>query len=112
MTVRALSEEDRAQLPLVFLETAEELRKRNALDLEEKPEGASILVTPKDAGSEISWIRLSVSQDGSPSALSFQSSAGDRTEFRFEGFRTEAPLDAAAFAIRPPAGTRIVENEP
>ena len=112
MTVRALSEEDRAQLPLVFLETAGELRKRNTLDLEEGPEGASILVTPKDASSEVSWIRLALSPDGSPAALSFQSSAGDRTEFRFQGFRTEAPLDASAFAIRPPAGTRIVENEP
>jgi outer membrane lipoprotein-sorting protein len=112
MTVRALSEEDRAQLPLIFLESADDLRKRNTLDLEDGPGGASILVTPKDAESEISWIRLALSPDGSPAALSFQSSAGDRTEFRFQGFRTEAPLDASAFAIRPPAGTRIVENEP
>ena len=112
MTVRALSEEDRAQLPLIFLETADDLRKRNTLDLEERPEGASILVTPKQSGSEVSWIRLALSPDGSPAALSFQSSAGDRTEFRFQGFRTEPPLDASAFAIHPPAGTRIIENEP
>jgi len=112
MTVRALSEDDRAQLPLIFLQTADELRKRNTLDLEGRPGGASILVTPRSPDSEVSWIRLALAADGSPAALSFQSAAGDRTEFRFEGFRTEPPLDASAFAIHPPAGTRIIENEP
>lgn len=112
MTVRELTEDDRAQLPLIFLEDADELRKRNTLDVEEKPQGASVLVTPKDPASEVSWVRLGLAADGSPASLSFQSSAGDRTEFRFERFRTEAARDASAFDIHPPAGTRIIENEP
>ncbi|HKB72581.1 MAG TPA: outer membrane lipoprotein carrier protein LolA [Thermoanaerobaculia bacterium] len=112
MTVRALTEDDRAQLPLIFLESADELRKRNTLDLEQGPGAASILVTPRDPDSEVSWIRLGLAADGSPASLSFQSSAGDRTEFRFEAFRTEPPRDVSAFAIHPPAGTRIIENEP
>jgi outer membrane lipoprotein-sorting protein len=112
MTVRALSDEDRAQLPLIFLESADDLRRRNTLDLEEKSDGASILVTPKDPESEVSWIRLGVASGGEPVSLAFQSSAGDRTEFRFEGFRTETPRDASSFEIHPPAGTRIIENEP
>lgn len=112
MTVRPLTEAERAELPLVFLETAEDLARRNRLDLEERNGGASILVTPKDPASEVSWIRIALSADGSPAFLSFQSSAGDRTEFRFGAFRKEPPLDASAFAIHPPAGTRIIENEP
>lgn len=112
MTVRALSDEDRAQLPLIFLESADDLRRRNTLDLEEKGGGISILVTPKAPESEVSWIRLGVASDGAPVSLAFQSSAGDRTEFRFKGFRTEPPRDASAFEIHPPAGTRIIENEP
>ncbi len=112
MTVRPLSEAERAELPLVFLETPEELARRNRLDAEEGNGGASILVTPKDRASEVAWIRIALAADGSPSSLSFQSSAGDRTEFRFGPFRTEPPLDASAFAIHPPAGTRIIDNEP
>ena len=112
MTVRPLSEAERAELPLVFLETAEELARRNRLDLEPGKGGASILVTPRDPASEVSWIRIALSADGSPSSLAFQSSAGDRTEFRFGPFRTEPALDRSAFDIHPPAGTRIIDNAP
>jgi chaperone LolA len=112
MTVRPLSDAERAELPLVFLETAEELERRNRLDLEKGNGGASILVTPKDSASEVSWIRVALTADGSPSSLAFQSSAGDRTEFRFGPFRTEPALDPTAFAIHPPAGTRIIDNAP
>jgi len=112
MTVRALSDEDRAQLPLIFLQTAEELAKRNTLEVEERATGATILVTPKAPESDVSWIRLTLAADGAPAALSFQTSSGDRTDFEFHGYRTESPKDPSTFAIHPPAGTRIIENEP
>jgi outer membrane lipoprotein-sorting protein len=112
MIVRQLSDDDRAQLPLVFLESPTELAKAYALALEPHPEGATILLTPKAPEPDVSWIRLSLSAAGTPIALSFQSAGGDRTEFQFKGFRTLPPRGAADFTIRPPAGTRIVENEP
>ena len=74
-------------------------------------EAGAVLVTPRDPDSEIAWIRLRVSPDGSPAGLAFQTSAGDRTEFEFHAFRSEAPKDASAFTVHPPAGTQIIENE-
>jgi outer membrane lipoprotein-sorting protein len=112
MTVRTLSEADRAQLPLIFLQTPEDLARRNKLEAEASADGTTVLVTPRDAESEIAWIRLVLSPEGVPRGLSFQTSAGDRTEFRFRGFRAEPPNPPAAFLLHPPAGTRIIENEP
>lgn len=112
MTVRALSAEDRAELPLIFLQTPEDLARRNRLEAEASAAGMAVLVTPRDAGSEIAWIRLLLSPAGVPQGLSFQTSAGDRTEFQFRGFRAEPAKDPSAFLIHPPAGTRIIENEP
>jgi len=112
MIVRQLSDEDRAQLPLIFLESPAELAKAYALSLEPGAGTVAVLLTPKTAGGEISWIRLSLSESGAPVGLSFQNSGGDRTEFEFKNFRTVAPRGTGDFTIRPPAGTRIVENEP
>ena len=112
MTVRTLSAEDRAELPLVFLQAPEELAGRNRLEVEASAAGTAVLVTPRDKGSGIAWIRLLLSPGGAPLGLSFQSSAGDRTEFQFAGFRTEPAKDPSAFLLHPPAGTRIIENEP
>jgi len=112
MTVKPLSEADRAQLPLVFLESPEELARNNTLQREEREGGSAILVTPKDTASEVSWIRLTLSESGAPVSLSFQSSSGDRTEFRFETFRGEPAREPDFFSIHHPAGTRILDNEP
>ena len=112
MTVRTLSPEDRAELPLIFLQTPAELAGRNRLEVEASPAGTAILVTPRDKGSAIAWIRLLLSPGGAPLGLSFQSSAGDRTEFQFGGFRAEPARGPSEFLLHPPAGTRIIENEP
>lgn len=112
MIVRELTEEDRAQLPLIFLESPSDVARVYTLALESHADGATILLTPKSGDAEVSWIRLSLSETGVPVGLSFQNSGGDRTEFQFKNFRTLPPRDASDFTIRPPAGTRIVENEP
>ena len=112
MIVRQLSDDERAQLPLVFLESPAELSKLYSLALEPHPGGATILLTPKAAEPEVAWIRVSLSETGAPTGLSFVSSGGDRTEFEFGNFRALPPRSASEFTIRPPAGTRIVENEP
>jgi outer membrane lipoprotein-sorting protein len=112
MTVRTLSEADRAQLPLIFLQTPEDLARRNKLEAEASAGGTTVLVTPRDSESEIAWIRLILTSEGVPRGLSFQTSAGDRTEFQFAGFRSEPPKAPSEFVLHPPAGTRIIENEP
>jgi outer membrane lipoprotein-sorting protein len=112
MTVRTLSAEDRAELPLIFLQTPEDLAGKNRLAVEASSAGTAILVTPREKGSAIAWIRLLLSPRGVPLGLSFQSSAGDRTEFQFGGFRAEPALAPSEFLLHPPAGTRIIENEP
>ena len=112
MTVRTLSDADRAELPLIFLETPAELARRNTIEAQPAASGTQVLVTPRDSRSEIAWIRLSIAADGVPGGLSFQTSAGDRTEFAFRSFRSEAPKDPSVFTLHPPAGTRIIENEP
>src|SRR5262249_34948373 len=83
MIVRSLTDADRAELPLIFLERADDLARRNTLAVEPAPSGTTILVTPKDAGADVVWIRLVLGADGVPSGLAFQTSAGDRTEFEF-----------------------------
>ena len=112
MIVRQLSDEDRQQLPLIFLESPAEVSRGYSLALERRAAGATILLTPRAADAEVSWIRLSLSDPGVPVGLSFQTPGGDRTEFELKSFRTLALRDPAEFTIRPPAGTRIVENEP
>jgi outer membrane lipoprotein-sorting protein len=112
MIVRQLSDEDRQQLPLIFLESPAEVARAYALAIEPRAAGSTILLTPKSAEAEVSWIRLSLAEVGPPVGLSFQTPGGDRTELELKNFRTLPPRDAAEFTIRPPAGTRIVENEP
>jgi len=112
MVVRQLSDEDRAQLPLIFLESPADVARVYTLALEPSSSRGTVLLTPKSSDAEVSWIRLSLTDAGVPAGLSFQTSGGDRTEFQFKNFRTLPPRDASDFTIRPPAGTRIVENEP
>jgi outer membrane lipoprotein-sorting protein len=103
---------ERAELPLVFLDSPESLARVYSLSAEETPEGVSILLTPKAAGSELAWVRLKLVAAGIPSSLSYETTAGDRTTFDFGAFHTAPARDPAAFVLRPPAGTRIVDNDP
>jgi outer membrane lipoprotein-sorting protein len=111
MVVRPLSEEDRAQLPLVFLESPSDLERSYTLALESSGETRTVLLTPKAAGGEIAWVRLTLSASGTPVRLSFETAGGDRTEFQFRNFHAAPARRPEDFSIRPPAGTRIVEND-
>jgi hypothetical protein len=42
--------------------------------------------------------------------LSYEDPSGNRTEFRFEGWKSEKPRPPADYRITGPKGTRIVEN--
>jgi outer membrane lipoprotein carrier protein len=115
MISRPLSEADRAELPLVFLDSPERLAQLYEIAREGSvagSAGAVVALTPRRPDSELAWIRLGLREDGAPVSLSYETRAGDRTRFDFGEFRSVPPRDPDAFTIRPPAGTRIVENEP
>ena len=112
LTVRRLSEEEKARLPIVFLTQPADLGQQYQITIE-PGEGAAatrLLLTPRVPRPELAWLRLAIDGAGAVSVLSYQDSAGNRTEFRFEGWRTAKARPAADFRITGPPGTRIVEN--
>ena len=112
LTVRRLSEEEKARLPIVFLTQPADLGRQYEIAVEpgEAASSTRTLLTPRVPRPELAWLRLAIDGSGSVNGLSYQDSAGNRTEFRFEGWRTEKARPAADFRITGPPGTRIVEN--
>jgi outer membrane lipoprotein carrier protein len=112
LTVRRLSEEEKARLPVVFLRKPQDLAGQYEISVDpgEAATGTRLLLTPRVARPELAWLRLVVEPDGSVRTLSYQDSAGNRTEFRFEAWRRRKARAAADFRITGPPGTRIVEN--
>jgi outer membrane lipoprotein carrier protein len=112
LTVRRLSEEEKARLPIVFLTQPADLGKQYEITLEpgEAASSTRLLLTPRVPRPELAWLRLAIDGSGRVDLLSYQDSAGNRTEFRFEGWRVEKARPAADFRITGPPGTRIVEN--
>lgn len=111
LTVRRLSEEEKARLPVVFLRKPQELAGAYEISVDPGDSGPTrLLLTPRVARPELAWLRLSIAPDGVVRTLSYQDSAGNHTEFRFEGWRTGKARAAGDFRITGPPGTRIVEN--
>lgn len=112
LTVRRLSEEEKARLPVVFLRKPQDLARHYEIseDPGEAVTGTRLLLTPRVARPELAWLRFTIAPDGSVHTLSYQDSAGNRTEFRFESWRRRKARPAADFRITGPPGTRIVEN--
>jgi outer membrane lipoprotein carrier protein len=110
LTVKTLSPEERARLPIVFLTDPEELSREYAVAAESAGAGADrLLLTPRAARPELAWLRLTIDTDGSVRGLAYEDEAGNRTEFTFEGWRTEKARPAADFRVSGPKGTRVVE---
>ncbi len=111
LTVRKLSAEDRARLPIVFLSDPSELDRQYAITLEQGDgTGARLLLTPRSPRPDLAWLRLSVAADGTLTGLAYEDSSGSRSEFRFEAWRKEKPRPAGDYRITGPPGTRILEN--
>jgi outer membrane lipoprotein carrier protein len=113
LTVRRLSEEEKARLPIVFLTQPADLGKQYEITVEPGEAAAPstrLLLTPRVPSPELAWLRLGIDGSGNVGGLSYQDSAGNRTEFRFEGWRAGKARPAADFRITGPPGTRIVEN--
>jgi outer membrane lipoprotein carrier protein len=112
LTVRRLSEEEKARLPIVFLTQPSDLGRQYEIAVEpgEAPAPTRLLLTPRIPRPELAWLRLAIDAAGAVTGLSYQDSAGNRTEFRFEAWKTGKARPAADFRIMGPPGTRIVEN--
>lgn len=107
LTIRKLSPEEVARLPIVFLSRPEDLAKRYEIQLDASK---AILFKPRAADPDLAWLKLSIAASGSVDALSYEDGSGSRTEFRFEGWKTEKSRPPADYRIEGPKGTRIVQN--
>lgn len=107
LTIRKLSEDEQARLPLVFLSKPEDLSARYAITLDGS---GVVLLKPLAPGSDLAWVKIAVTPAGTVDALSYEDASGNRTEFRFEGWKSDKPRPPADYRITGPRGTRIVEN--
>ncbi len=110
LTIRKLSAEDRARLPIVFLSDRSELERQYAIALENTEAGVGLVLTPHSPRPDLAWVRLSIGKDGAILGLAYQDSSGSRTEFHFEGWKKEKPRPASEYRVAGPPGTRILEN--
>jgi outer membrane lipoprotein-sorting protein len=106
LTIHRLSADERARLPLVFLEKPEELARRYAVSLD----GRSVVLKPRAGDSELAWLKLAIGESGMVDALSYEDTSGNRTEFRFGGWKTEKARPGEDYRVAGPKGTRTVEN--
>jgi outer membrane lipoprotein-sorting protein len=94
LAIRKLSPDEQARLPLIFLGKPEDLAAR--YDIQTDPSGA-VLLKP-------------LAPTGMVDSLSYEDTAGNRSEFRFEGWKAGKARPPADYRIVGPKGTRIVEN--
>jgi outer membrane lipoprotein-sorting protein len=111
LNVQKLSPSDRARLPIVFLSDPAELSREYAVSAEAAEGGATrVLLKPKAPRPELAWLRVSIARDGAVTELAYEDASGNRTEFRFDAWRTEKPRPAADYKVTGPPGTRILQN--
>jgi len=107
LTIRKLSPQEIARLPIVFLTSPADLAKR--YEILREASGA-ILFKPRAADPDLAWLKLSIAANGTVEALSYEDGSGSRTEFRFENWASEKGRPPADYKIEGPKGTRIVQN--
>jgi outer membrane lipoprotein carrier protein len=111
LTIQKLTPEDRARLPIVFLSDPVELAREYAISSDAGEGGATrLLLKPRSPRPELAWLRVTVARDGAVPELSYEDASGNRTEFRFDGWRKEKPRPAADYRVTGPPGTRILQN--
>ena len=107
LTIRKLSPQEIARLPIVFLTSPADLAKR--YEIQREATGA-ILFKPRVPDPDLAWLRLAIAANGTVETLSYEDGSGSRTEFRFENWGSEKPRPPADYRIEGPKGTRIVQN--
>ncbi len=110
MIVRTLRPEDRAKLPLLFLESPESVLSRFTPTATEAGSGLVELTLDSKTGIEPSRLLLAVDASGEVKRLVVTDAAGNRTTFTFSD-RTAGPRRPVSdFALKPPAGTKILAD--
>jgi outer membrane lipoprotein-sorting protein len=107
LTIHRLSSDERAKLPIVFLEKPDELAKRYEISREAS---GAVLMKPRASDSELSWLKLKIGDSGMVETLSYEDTSGNLTEFRFDGWKTEKARPVSDYRVEGAKGTRIVEN--
>jgi outer membrane lipoprotein-sorting protein len=107
LTIRKISPDEQARLPIVFLQKPEELSRRYEVSLEAP---GVVRLQPRDAGSDLAWMKLTIDASGRVGELAYADTSGNRTEFRFEGWKTEKPRPASDYRVTGPKGTRVIED--
>jgi outer membrane lipoprotein-sorting protein len=107
LTIRKISPDERARLPIVFLQKPEELSRRYEVSLEAP---GVVRLEPRDAGSDLAWLKLTIDGSGRVSDLAYADTSGNRTEFRFEDWKTEKPRPPSDYRVTGPRGTRVIED--
>jgi outer membrane lipoprotein-sorting protein len=107
LTVHTLSADERARLPIVFLEKPEELARRYEIS---RDASGVVVLKPRAGDSELAWLKLAISPTGVVSMLAYEDTSGNRTEFRFGGWKAEKARPAADYRVTGPKGTREVSN--
>jgi outer membrane lipoprotein carrier protein len=111
LSIRRLTAEEKAKLPILFLQDPQELSREYAISAEASSDGLSrLLLKPRASSPELAWLRVSIDGDGSVRDLSYEDGSGNRTEFRFASWKREKARAASEYRVTGPPGTRIVEN--
>ena len=110
LVVRTLRPEERARLPLVFLESPEALLERDAARAAATDTGlVELTLTPRQGGDPKS-LTLLAAATGDVKRLILVDAAGNRTAFTFTQKAASQKRPDSDFALVPPAGTKTLSE--
>ncbi len=110
LVLRTLRPEERARLPLVFLESTEELLARYSARAAPTDTGLVELTLTPRAGGDPKSLMLLVAATGDVKRLILVDAAGNRTAFTFTQKMSGPKRPDSDFALAPPAGTKILSE--
>jgi outer membrane lipoprotein carrier protein len=110
LVVRTLRPEERARLPLVFLESPEALLARYAARAAPTDTGLVDLTLTPRAGADPKSLTLLVASTGDVKRLILVDAAGNRTAFTFTQKMSGPKRPDSDFALVPPLGTKILSE--
>jgi outer membrane lipoprotein carrier protein len=111
LTLQKFSEDQREKLPVLLLTDPERFSRQYSVTPEPGSEaGDRMVLKPRAPQPELAWLRITIARDGTIPELAYEDASGNRTEFRFSGWREQKARPEGDFRITGPAGTRILEN--
>ncbi len=110
LVLRSLKPEERARLPLVFLESPEVLLERYTARAVPSGTGLVELTLTPRAGADPKSLTLLASPAGDVKRLILVDAAGNRTSFTFTQKMSGPKSPDSDFALAPPAGTKILSE--